>query len=373
MAANFFSHVVELGALFDVSSTNTSYSVSRIASDFPAQYPDAFDLTSLFGHFGAALTMGAGAASGNAAIAGATTVLSGAFSLMSGLMGDDSEVTDPTEALYAQMQVIFTAAYNAVSDTLIDMFEDGDLSSWDSELTKGKYDSDIANALDGKFMFRLKGSQAKTIQTKINTFLSKTLVGAALRGANYYILQDSHPKDKCEGVTSGKVIDGKCYTIEAAGGGWMEKTFSVPISEETLEKVTDTYGVDLTDLYKLSLACQKDTDVYAGRIKLDRFTPRETMPDCFYNLPVFYVEPSEDSTVSSSPCWAWASNYTSQDGDKPEVGSTYLPPNLADIFKYSYCQCYPPTAPLCMMKAADTNLIIGDLGNVTNATQSFVE
>lgn len=376
VVANYFQHVVEAGTLFDTSVTNTTFNVERITDDFPVQTPDTFDLGSLFGSLAAALTMGAGAIGvhpGGAGLAGFTTVVSGAFSLIAGEIGDETGVTDPTDVLRAQMGVIFDAVYNAMAKSLIDMFEKGDLSSWSTSLTEGEYKTEIANFFDGQFMFKMKGSEAMDLQKEINRYLSKTLASTALRAANYYILQDSHPVDTCKDFRSGRVIDGKCYTIEGPGNRYMEKEFSVPISKKALEKVTDKYEIDLDDLYRLSLTCQKDTGVYAGNIKIPEFSLMKELPDCFYNMPVFYVEPSKSSAPSNSPCAIWAVNATSQDGDKPEVGISYMPDNLAGVFKIQYCTCYPPTAPFCNLgRANGTDLTLSDLGNLTNETRPFI-
>lgn len=103
--------------------------------------------------------------------------------------------------------------------------------------------------------------------------------------------------------------------------------------------MTDKYGLDLTQVYKMSLDCQKATGDYGGKMKMDHFRPLKNLPTCYFNLPVLYVEQSHGYGKMSSPCWIWADNTTSADDPEPKVGDTYLPPNLAEIFDRHYCSC----------------------------------
>ncbi|KAJ5745882.1 hypothetical protein N7520_011064 [Penicillium odoratum] len=220
------------------------------------------------------------------------------------------------------------------------MFETGDISGWPSDLILGDYDHAIADFFDGRFMFELSGSDEESMETLLNEHLMATLAGTALVSANYYVLKGAHTTSDCADVTSGIVIDGFCYTLEYPGAGWSladENDMSDPIASDDLDKLTGSYSVTLKDLYSSSETCQNNRNGYGGTMSTDVVTSVLTteIPACFYNLPVFTVEASDVGAVAS-PCLILSNNETASE---TEVGVTFMPSNLADIFTDDFCYC----------------------------------
>ncbi|KAL2815594.1 glycoside hydrolase [Aspergillus cavernicola] len=347
VVSNYHSYMNTLSTLFQIALANNTYSVNSIVDDFPIQSPSTIALDTILSNVGSVMSLVAGGMPGvSNSITGA---LGGIASLIGSNLADDDEDDDTGSVMYQALANILQAGYDSVTQSLQAMFETGDLSKWDSKLTAGEYETDIANFFDGKFMTRLQGTEVDTIESDMNTHMQQMLAGTALVAANYYILKGSHSVSGCTDITSGMVIDDKCFTIEAPGGGYSDKKWSLPIEEDTLKKATDTYKIDLKTLYTSSWDCQVKTDSYEGVLPATSFESFTEIPACFYNLPVFIVEESAKSSVLSSPCGMWAVNSTASSSKKPEVGVTYLPDNLDKIFKQSYCQCSPPTSSYCSL------------------------
>ncbi|KAL3486994.1 hypothetical protein BJX62DRAFT_241481 [Aspergillus germanicus] len=342
--ANFHQITTLLRDLLDKEVQTTFYDIDDIAEDFPVQDVDTPDMASILNNVGAALGLVAGRA-GEAAESTLSTA-SGIMSMIASNI-DDDEDDKPTvsDVLKKRLQIVLQSGYDGANNALIQMFENGDVSNW--TFIDKNYDWSVANFFDGRFMTQLSGSEVKALQANMTTHMKQAMAGTAMRAANWYILKGSHSVDDCTTKNSGMVINDTCYTVEGPGGGYNEKTWSVPIDDDTLEKVTDTYSIALADLYENSWRCQVDTDGYGGTQGFSLLATEDNLPSCFYNLPVFIVDESDDSSVLSSPCNMWAYNYTASDDETPQVGITYLPENLASVFDGSYCQCSPPTSSYC--------------------------
>ncbi|KAJ5897020.1 uncharacterized protein N7473_006419 [Penicillium subrubescens] len=61
-----------------------------------------------------------------------------------------------------------------------------------------------------------------------------------------------------------------------------------------------------------------------------------SLPTCFYNFPIFELEYTGADSIPGSPCQILTNNGTAS---TPEVGVTYMPSNLADIFTDDFCFC----------------------------------
>ncbi|KAL2846688.1 glycoside hydrolase [Aspergillus pseudoustus] len=342
--ANFHQITTLLRDLLDKEVQTTFYDIDDIADDFPVQDVDTPDMESILSNVGAALGLVAGRA-GEAAESTLSTA-SGILSMIASNIGDDED-DQPTvsDVLKKRLQIVLQTGYDGANNALIQMFEHGDVSNW--TFIDENYDWSVANFFDGRFMTQLSGSEVQALQTNMNTHMKQAMAATAMRAANWYILKGSHSVDDCTDSNSGMVINDTCYTVESAGGGYNEKTWSVPIDDDTLEQVTDKYSIALADLYEISWRCQVDTDGYGGTQGFSLLASEDSLPSCFYNLPVFIVEESDDSSVLSSPCNMWAYNYTASDDETPQVGITYLPDNLVSVFDGSYCQCSPPTSSYC--------------------------
>ncbi|CAI7591731.1 unnamed protein product [Penicillium glandicola] len=339
VVANFWLYMNEYYSLFVTASTNITDQIDQLVSDFPVKSPDTVpDIASLLTNFGGAL----GIVSGFTGDGLATTLIAAAGGLFSeaGSNVDSDDDTDTSKSVLSQRcAAISTTLYKSVSSVLTSMFEYGDISSWPSSLTSGQYTHQIANFFDGRFMFELQGSDENTMETLLNEGLMATMAGTALVSANYYILKGAHTTSNCASFSSGTVIDGYCYTLEYPGPGWslLSDDMSDPISSDDLEKLTGTYFVDLTKLYTNSYTCQNETGGYGGTMDSDVVTTvlSTDLPTCFYNLPVFTVETGDVGAIPS-PCLMLINNKTAS---TRELGVTYMPSNLADIFVDDFCLC----------------------------------
>ncbi|OKO97982.1 Acidic mammalian chitinase [Penicillium subrubescens] len=291
--ANFWAYMDKFGALFDLADNNVTKQILQLTTDFPVQAPDAIpDVASLLTNFAGVLSI---EPSYGSDIADSVVGVAG------GLMSEESSNLDSSDSetnsetiLYSRSVAIATAFYDSVSLVLIDMFDTGDLSSWPSSLTSGDYTTDIANFFDSRFMFELTGTDEKGMESLLNEGLLATMAGTALVGANYFILRGAYTTSGCADVTSGIVIDGYCYTLEYPGD-------------------------------------------YGGTMSIDvALAVSTSLPTCFYNFPIFELEYTGADSIPGSPCQILTNNGTAS---TPEVGVTYMPSNLADIFTDDFCFC----------------------------------
>ncbi|KAJ5759122.1 hypothetical protein N7520_006278 [Penicillium odoratum] len=109
----------EHGALFNIAKSNVTDQIKQLVNDFPLKNPDSVPVGGLV---------------------------------------DTSSDDDTDEAvLYARSTAVYTAVYKSILQALIDMFDDGDLSSWPTSLTNGSYVHELTNFFDGRFMYQLQG------------------------------------------------------------------------------------------------------------------------------------------------------------------------------------------------------------------------
>lgn len=156
-----------------------------------------------------------------------------------------------------------------------------------------------------------------------------------------FILKGAYTTSACTDVTRGTVIDGYCYTLEYPCEGWAgsdESGFPDPIASDDLNKLTDTYYVSLGDLYTNSYTCQNETGDYGVIVSVirrgsdDKYLPS----DLLLQSSVFMLKYTGANSTPGSPCQTLTNNETAS---TPEVGVTYIPSNLADIFTNDFCYC----------------------------------
>ncbi|RAH65556.1 uncharacterized protein BO66DRAFT_383319 [Aspergillus aculeatinus CBS 121060] len=327
VVANAHQYITEIGTLFDFATQNESLSIDAIVDDFPvksgATVPDwATILTNVGGVMG---ILGSAIPALDAETDTASTIM-GTLSGIYSLAGSDVSSADATDAetitLEAAVQTLYSTMYESVVNTTIRLFETGDISIWPSDLRSGDYTFEVANFFNGRYMFELTGTQASNMESIFNGY-------------------GAYSTSKCSSITSGTVIGDYCYTLEYPGAGWelVKQIMTDPISSDDLTKLTDTYGIDLETLYSNSYTCQNTTGTYGGVVETDVLTASSTVPTCFFNLPVFTVETSDEPTINnflSSPCLVWDRNTTAKTA---ELGVTWMPSNLADVFVRDFCEC----------------------------------
>ncbi|GMF73509.1 unnamed protein product [Aspergillus oryzae] len=73
------------------------------------------------------------------------------------------------------------------------------------------------------------------------------------------------------------------------------KKLSVSISKDALGKATDIYGIDLTDLYKVSLKSQNSRDAYAEAIGIDHFAVIDECRNTSTICPYYTLNPTNQA------------------------------------------------------------------------------
>lgn len=371
MVANYFDHISKFGTMFRDTTFNESLNIGSLVADFPIKTPSDETQSTVFAIFAGSLGIASGVASGagagppgssgsaGAAAGAVLTGFSGMWTILSAAV-EDAEPPDEDDmerALNMQLGTIWNAAYRAGQNGLISLFADGDLSDIPKEYKEGDYEYEISNFFDGRWLHRLTGKFVRDMQNALSENMRKSLASYALTFANYYIMKDGFDTDDCTDQTGGKVIDDVCYTLEYPGNGNpsvepKRSDWSKTVSEDTLETMTDKYGIDLEELYKLSDACQSKTGDYGGTIDSGTFKlfSESEKPDCFYSLPVFVAAEDDAGRANwRTPCWARVQNMTSDDDDTPKVGETYLPPNLDEIMDQEFCVPCSGNSPACQI------------------------
>ncbi|PYH81652.1 hypothetical protein BO82DRAFT_383487 [Aspergillus uvarum CBS 121591] len=188
--------------------------------------------------------------------------------------------------------------------------------------------STIMRALSG--IFSLAGSDVSSADATDAETITLEAAVQTLYSSMYQSVVNTtigaYSTSKCASITSGTVIGDYCYTLEYPGAGWelAKQIMTDPISSDDLIKLTDTYGIDLETF---------------GIVEMDVLTASFTVPTCFFNLPVFTVETSDEPTINnflSSPCLVWGRNTTAKTA---ELGVTWMPSTLADVFVRDFCEC----------------------------------
>lgn len=340
---------------------NASLIAPALLDDFPVQLPVIPSSAKLFGTFGSVLSILGAAVTVNpefdeGATAGAIlSTIGGIISLIAASSGG-SDSTNPAAALADHMNELFSSAKSGVSSLLKSVFDTGNLTQIDKAYTSGAF-APLANYFDkGRFLYALSQVQQSAIENSLNQFMKQNLVGFLLTADHWWILQDAYTIADCPNISSKKGINQHCYTLETfstgyvAGGSENHNTYSVPVTNNTLTKISK-YGIDLINLYNSSRNCQTGS-VYGGSVTLtydeilsSSGTNQVSIPPCFYSLSVLYVQPTEnvgkDGLYADNPCAIVQANDTAKARTTIVAGKTFLPDNLvASLQNKKYC-CAP--------------------------------
>ena len=275
--------------------------------------------------------------------------LGGIFSLIGGnITPNDNNQIDPAAVLGVRISQVFTNANAAVANLLSGVMTTGDTSAIPSQYTTGMYSSPIANFFDnGNFLWIMTPEQENAISTLVTQYMQANIIGYLLAADNWWILQDAYTLDVCPTISSGTVLNGHCYSLESYGTGlaattdyFGHTTYSVPAGNDTLTSLA-TFNIKLDDLYLSSNSCQAGNSYYGGNVTLGFAnivsTATQTLPPCFYSLPVFYVSPEEDEDntfYSNNLCNVLENNKTAT---TPVAGLTFLPDSIASNMQDMYC------------------------------------
>jgi hypothetical protein len=268
--------------------------------------------------------------------------------------------TSPLTALNNRLLDIFKETEVSANKFVAVVFEAGDLPQYPPWLfsSSHQYNLSLAQFFDqGKFLITPDYTTLDQLGEQMFTHITATLTGTAVLEANYYILKGAYSTDGCpvaQGQT-GMVINNACYSLEAPGpdfrniaGRVTKETFSAQMAPDTVNKLTQTYLVNLKDLYTSSEACQISSQAYSTPLDMKTYDPTTaSMPPCFYNLPVFTVGNDQiDAVFDISPCAVLHKNLTAPGGAEPAVGLTYLPDHLDAIFRaFGFCATHTPGIP----------------------------
>ncbi|KAK9420154.1 hypothetical protein SUNI508_06682 [Seiridium unicorne] len=360
-AANFHDVMAVFLGIFDTATFATTYDISSISGNITIKAPST-DSKSLLTNIASAFSI-SGAATGVASgpLGGALGVIGGIISVAANNI--KAPTTPSTEvALDQKMKESFQGIQDAVGALLKAMFLTGtldDVKGLENSYPPGStYKNSISKFLDqGRFFYGTHYLQEDDLRKAFTDNLRMNLVSVALTEANYYILKDGFSPDKCPTGNSGVVIDGSCFTLEAAGpGGYplapgTRERYTVEAEREILDFVTKTHKINLDDLYQVSYDCEQKHNAYnvqspIGTINFDT----STRQNCFYDVPVIQASYKDTSKVSNqSPCYVV---YNKDTGQNKKAGSTFLPDNLAHIFDaktdvYDFCAECTDSAGIC--------------------------
>ncbi|KAK6064499.1 hypothetical protein SCUP515_11752 [Seiridium cupressi] len=320
-AANFHDVMAVFLGIFDTATFATTYDISSISGNITIKAPST-DSKSLLTNIASAFSI-SGAATGVASgpLGGALGVIGGIISVAANNI--KAPTTPSTEvALDQKMKESFQGIQDAVGALLKAMFLTGtldDVKGLENSYPPGStYKNSISKFLDqGRVFYGTHYLQEDDLRMN--------LVSVALTEANYYILKDGFSPDKCPTGNSGVVIDGSCFTLEAAGpGGYplapgTRERYTVEAEKEILDFVTKTHKINLDDLYQVS----------------------------YDFIQASYKDTSKVS--NQSPCYVV---YNKDTGQNKKAGSTFLPDNLAHIFDaktdvYDFCAECTDSAGIC--------------------------
>lgn len=375
---NFHTFMGQAHSAIDDAVLNTSLLVAPMLDDFPVQERDVPPLDKLltivggvFGVLGSAWSL-APEGLGGPLIGGGLSALGGIFSLAAIPAAPDEDDEDKTLALLnGRLSAIFSALLGAVEKSLVDVFGTGNMDDWPDALANtGEYYWGMANLFDnGRFYYPVDTTD---LEAGLSRAIQKTIIGELLRVDNWWILRDAYTQEVCETVVGAQWILNHCYSLEKPGRGYssgmvgpmVHNDFSKPVDEDTLKKITDTWKLNMEELYMSSYFCQREKETYGGTITLDFDTLQEStnVPACWYSLPVLYVRPDDraDGFIHSVPCSIVTKNDTAS---TPQVGVTYLPDNINKIMTTGLYCCFPLPAPEFHGCAPD----MWDLGDILEA------
>jgi hypothetical protein len=352
MAYVFYANLQTWNTEFEWSTINATLNIPTIVDQFPAQIPTSFSLATALSLVGGGLSTLGGIASYNPEGEGIGLGLSsvgGIIGMLSSLVPDPTSGVDMQSVLGNYLSSVINATLWAVGNVSEVVFTTGTLDNIPSELTTTSYfQTPLASFLYNSAPVILPDTEVyQNWEAALIKDLQRGLVGAALGGGNYYILKNVSTEDDCSQITGAQPYGGYCYSLQRPGvacDSIPPGEESYPIDNTTLGLMTGTgttnYGINMTDLIGSSEACQNQTQSYLGSEALSYSTmtwDEQNHPPCFYNLPILYVQPPP---YQSNPCAIWKANYTAAvDGTVTELGYTWLPPNLDDIFTQAFCTC----------------------------------
>lgn len=345
MAAIFWQKLVAWQNAFDWSTVSSSLAVNQIALDFPmvGTGNNGMPLNTLLSIVGGSLSTAGGLASANPALAVPGLSMSTAGSILGILSAvvptpSQSDTFDNlTAVIDTHLSDLYNTTYHDVAKLAEAIYQSGDLKGVPAALTSSSFfKTPLANFFYNAMPVLPETTEyGVNLQDDLTQDVKRGLVGYALGAGNYYFLKNVSTEADCSQITGAVIFNGYCYSLQVPGQGCNEASSgarSLPADSSIFTSLTK-YEVDVVDLLNSSETCQAKTNSYFGAVPLTyggMTGTEDPHPECFYNLPVLSVLPG------ASPCYQTKLNSTSS---TPEIGVTYLPPNLAAIFTDAYCLC----------------------------------
>jgi hypothetical protein len=353
---------------FTASAFNTSFDIPSIVKAFPFDSPNNLPADiQLLGNFAAGLSIAGGFLSLGGIDVAEGDIDTGFIAAISSTFGSILAAVGPNIAetvaendltaealLSARLQNVLTALTKGITTAMIQLINQGDISSWPSKVTSnGHYGADlIANFFDNGNFFYTPGDLSfdqTVLAANISQNFQANLAGLALNAANWYILINAYDESDCTSTSlpAAKYINGACYSLESPGTGgratslteYPPTTYSVPMTSNQYTSLTG-FNVDVSDLYLSSDSGQSTYNAYdvVGNFTFDNLAFTVDIPACYYNLPVFVVTPASKTSGTvwqSTPCQIVANNATAT---AKGIGIMYMPANLWAIFDSNrYC------------------------------------
>lgn len=360
LASQLYNSLIQFHDAFQQASFLASLEILNIATTFtPTISGNMLSFDSMVNAFTSALGIATSVLPGDGGVlsdfnTGITTIQS-----ILALFPSSDYFTLPTGTdLQINLDTMLGSLGNATQNTTIKMagaiFGDPNNATFTlpSHLIDGPFIHPVANYFyNVKPVLLIDSGNFTALTNKLTATMNKYLVGAALADGDCYLLKDaSMGEDGCDGIAY-YYVNGACYMLAYPGSNTCAAGYSLQATatNDTITSI-ESYGIKIPDIITNSEACQNTTNAYYGSTPSDLIvinntatSSDNTLPTCFFNLPVFQLHPYTLQDRTYTPGSEWSPCFVSQglnySMERQTLGQTYLPANLEVVFDHEHCTC----------------------------------
>lgn len=360
ITTTLYANWVQWYDAFNDATFLSSLEISTIATTFtPSQTESILTFSQFLNGFTTALSIGSSVLPDpSGAIGDLSSGVNTIESILGYLTADGTGFTLPTtddieDSMKLMLGTLVTSTYQAIGNLSIMTFQyPNETQTCDSShpLYCGPFIYPVSNYLYNVRPVSVIDTEA--FNHLISTFTStieKFLVGVALATGDYYVVKTAAITEADCTDDAEFYINDACYMLAYPGESSCQKDagFQASANKTTITNI-QSFGVNITEMFLLSEACQNQTQMYYGTVDVNATDVATSgqLPLCFYNLPVFGLlsfDPDGQQLTPTggyySPCWVTVY----QNGSStPIVGESYLPSNLESAFDRQVCACSVP-------------------------------